>query len=155
MVNSGGYKFDEVTQVVTVESSQLASIEESIAVCERLTQDPRIPRGAGFLFDLRTMTHLLQFDQIYQIVDWHKVRDFPLKGRFAFLVDRPATIGTANIFCTLLQLYAIEADMFDNDELAHTWLSSGPRSSGEFARGSETRAVTEELADIEVVSAAR
>jgi len=155
MVNSGGYKFDENTQVVTLESIRVASLEDSIAVSERLTQDPRIPRSAGFLVDLRSVTRLLQFDEIYQIIEWHKARDFPMKGRIAFLVDRPATVGTANIFCTLLQQYAIEADMFDNDELALTWLSSGPRSSGEFARGVEPDAVTEELINIEVAAIAR
>ncbi len=155
MVNSGGYKFDENTQVVTVDTLQLVNLEDSIAVSEQLTQDPSIPPVAGFLIDLRPMTHLLQFDEIYQIIDWHKVRGFPFRGRCAFLVDRPATVGTANIFCTLLQLYAIEADMFDNDDRARTWLSNEPRSSGEFARGAEPCAVADGPTKIEAAAVTR
>lgn len=155
MVNSGSYKFDEDTQIVTVETSQLATLEDSIAVSEQLIQDPRIPRGAGFFVDLRTARHLLQFDEIYQIVDWCKSRGFPFQGRCAFLVDRPATVGTANIFCTLLQLYSIEADMFDNSELALSWLSSAPRSSGEFDRRAELGTLTDGPADVEAAVVAR
>ena len=155
MVNSGGYKFDESTQVVTLETFKVASLEDSIAISEQLISDSSIPQGASFLVDLRNMTRLLQFDEIYQIIDWHKSRGFPFKGRHAFLVDRPATVGTANIFCTLLQLYSIEADMFDKDELALSWLSSGSRSSGEFARGAVSVAVTEEFTNVEVAAIAR
>ena len=155
MVNSAGYEFDENARIVRVDTSRLANLEDSLALSQRLVHDSRIPLDAGFIIDLRAMRHLLQFDEIYQLMDWHKGRGLQFKGRFAFLVDRPATVGTANIFCTLLHLHAIEADMFDSDELALAWLSKSPRSSGEFARSVESGGVTQEVVDVEVAAGAR
>ena len=138
MDNSGGYQFDETHQIVMLKDSPVVTLGEAIALSERLIEDTRVPESAGFLIDLRTMARLFQFDEIYQLIDWHKSRGFPFKGRRAFLVDRPATIGTANIFCSLLQLQSIEAEMFDNEQLAMAWLSSAPRVSGAYNRQSDS-----------------
>ena len=134
MNNAGGYQFDETNLVVILKDSPIATLGETIALCERLIDDPRVSEDAGFLIDLRKMARLLQFDEIYQLVDWHKSRGFPFKGRYAFLVDRPATIGTANIFCSLLQLQSIESEMFDDESKATAWLSNTPRASGAYSR---------------------
>ena len=134
MDNSGEYQFDETGQIVMLKDSSLATLAESIALSERLIDDTRVPEDAGFLIDFRRVARLLQFDEIYQLIDWHKSRGFPFKGRCAFIVDRPATIGTANIFCSLLQLQSIEAEMFDGEAMALAWLSSAPRVSGAYNR---------------------
>ena len=138
MDNSGGYQFDENHRIVILKDSPIVTLGEAIALSERLIEDTRVPEDAGFLIDLRTMARLLQFDEIYQLIDWHKSRGFPFKGRNAFVVDRPATIGTANIFCSLLQLQSIEAEMFDDEKLAMSWLSSAPRVSGAYNRQSDS-----------------
>jgi len=146
---SRGYEFDSDNCVVILKNVPVTSLDESILLCERLVEDPRVPEEANFLIDLRRSVRLFQFDEIYQLVAWHKSHNFPFKGRCAFLVDRPATIGTANIFCSLLQLQAVEAEMFDDEVLAMGWLSKAPRISGAYARSSVAKGSTEsnELAE--------
>jgi hypothetical protein len=109
-------------------------LDECIVLCEDLVENRTVPEDTSILIDLRKVVRLFQFDEIYQLVAWHKSHGFPFKGRFAFLVDRPATIGTANIFCSLLQLQSVEAEMFDDDSLAMAWLANAPRISGAYAR---------------------
>lgn len=117
-----------------LKDSSIVTLAEFLALSERLIEDTRVPEDAGFLIDFRKVARLLQFDEIYQLIDWQKSRGFPFKGRCAFIVDRPATIGTANIFCSLLQLQSIEAEMFDDETMALAWLSSAPRVSGAYHR---------------------
>jgi hypothetical protein len=155
MGDSRGYSFDESIQVVILDEPIEADLDAAIALSKRLAEDPHLPVYAGFLVDLRPMTRLFQFDEIYQLIDWHKTRGFPFKGRVAFLVDRPATVGTANIFCSLLQLHALEAEIFDSEELAKTWLSGLARTSGAFIRGSKTRIEAEELVGVDVAAVGR
>jgi hypothetical protein len=134
MVSSGGYHFDEAKQIVLLNDPSLASLADAIALSARLVQDPRLTHDVGFVVDFRGMSRLLQFDEIYNLLDWHKSRHFPLRGRCAFIVDRPATIGTANIFCSLLRLQSIEAEMFDDEASAEAWLALAPRMSGAYSR---------------------
>jgi hypothetical protein len=138
MDSCGGYQFDEAKQIVLLRDSSLGLLADAIALSERLVQDPRLPEDVGFIVDFRRVSRLLQFDEIYNLLDWHKSRHFPLKGRCAFIVDRPATIGTANIFCALLQLQSIEAEMFDDEASAEVWLARAPRTSGAYSRGPGT-----------------
>jgi hypothetical protein len=130
---SSDYDFDEDNCVVRFKNSP-ATLDESIALCEHLVANPRVPEEANFLIDLRSVARLFQYDEIYKLIAWQKTHGFPLKGRFAFLVDRPATIGTANIFCALLQLQSAEAEMFDDEPSALAWLANAPRISGAYAR---------------------
>jgi len=134
MTESDAYEYDEHNGVVIMSNAFPFTLDDSILLCEHLIEDPRVPEEASFLIDLRCVPRLLQFEEIYQLVSWHKSHGFPFKGRFAFLVDRPATIGTANIFCSLLQLHAVEAEMFDDQSLALGWLANAPRISGAYPR---------------------
>lgn len=130
---SDSYEFDEYNCIVKLKNSPV-TLDETIFLCEHLASSPQIPEQANFLIDLRSVSRLFQFDEIYQLVAWHKSHAFPFKGRFAFLVDRPATIGTANIFCSLLQLQSVEAEMFGEESIAVAWLANAPRISGAYAR---------------------
>lgn len=131
---SGTYEFDDYNCVVKVTNSPSA-LDECLALCEHLASNAHIPEDASILVDLRSAPRLFQFDEIYQLVAWHKSHGFPFKGRIAFLVDRPATIGTANIFCSLLQLQSLEAEMFDLQDAAMAWFANAPKVSGAYARG--------------------
>jgi len=132
--NSGDYEFDEYSSVVKFRTLP-SVLDEFIRLCERVAANAGVPEHTSVLIELRSAARLFQFDEIYQFVAWHKAHGFPLKGRFAFLVDRPATIGTANIFCSLLQLQSIEAEMFDAESAAMTWLATAPRVSGAYVKG--------------------
>ncbi len=134
MDSCGGYQYDEAKQIVVLNDSSFTLLADAMALSERLVQDPRLPEDVGIIVDFRKVSRLLQFDEIYTLLDWHKSRHFPLKGRCAFIVDRPATIGTANIFCSLLQLQSIEAEMFDDEASAEAWLAKAPRSSGAYVQ---------------------
>ena len=131
---SGVYEYDEENCVVKLKNSPV-TLDETILLCEHLASNSQISDDANFLIDLRSTPRLFQFDEIYQLVAWHKAHDFPFKGRFAFVVDRPATVGTANIFCSLLQLQSVEAEMFEAQNLAMEWLARAPRTSGAYLRG--------------------
>jgi len=134
MTESDAYEYDEHNGVVTMNNACLYTLDDSLLLFERLIEDPHVPEEANFLVDLRCAPRLPQFEEIYQLVSWQKSHEFPFKGRFAFLVDRPATIGTANIFCSLLQLHDMEAEMFDDQALALGWLANAPRISGAYQR---------------------
>ena len=152
MDNSGDYEFDEYSSVVKFRTLP-SVLDEFIRLCERVAANAGVPEHTSVLIELRSAARLFQFDEIYQFVAWHKAHGFPLKGRFAFLVDRPATIGTANIFCSLLQLQSIEAEMFDAESAAMTWLATAPRVSGAYVKGAAHGA--DELIDVGRRSAAR
>lgn len=147
---SGIYEYDEDNRIIKLKDSP-TTLDEAMSLCDHLASSSNIAKDAHFLVDLRSAPRLFQFDEIYQLVAWHKAHGFPFKGRFAFLVDRPATIGTANIFCSLLQLQSVEADMFDAESMAREWLARAPRSSGAYVRG-QARASAED-ADYEPQSA--
>lgn len=134
MDNSGNYEFDEYSSVVKFRTLP-SVLDEFIHLCERVAANAAVPEHTNVLIELRSAARLFQFDEIYQFVAWNKAHGFPFKGRFAFLVDRPATIGTANIFCSLLQLQSIEAEMFDAESAAMTWLATAPRVSGAYVKG--------------------
>ena len=152
MDNSGDYEFDEYSSVVKFRTLP-SVLDEFIHLCERVAANPGVPEHANLLIDLRSAARLFQFDEIYEFVAWHKAQGFPFKGRFAFLVDRPATIGTANIYCSLLQLQSVEAEMFDAESAAMTWLATAPRVSGAYVKGAAHDA--DESADVGRRSAAR
>jgi len=150
--NSGDYEFDEYSSVVKFRTLP-SVLDEFIHLCERVAANPGVPEHTNLLIDLRSAARLFQFDEIYQFVAWHKAQGFPFKGRFAFLVDRPATIGTANIYCSLLQLQSVEAEMFDAESAAMIWLATAPRVSGAYVKRAAYD--SDESMDVGRTSAAR
>jgi len=117
------YTYDAQQQIVTLDSPSEVTVAEIIAQNELVVADSAVSRDAGFLIDLRNGACLLRYDEIHQLLSWHEGRGRPMKGRRAFIVDRPITVGTANIYCTLLRVHGIEAEMFPDQESAMAWLS--------------------------------
>jgi hypothetical protein len=139
MNHSDGYTYNAESRIVTLDSPAEVTVSAIVAQNEFIVADSAIPRDAGFLIDFRSGTCLFRYDEIHQLLLWHEGRGRPMKGRRAFIVDRPITIGTANIYCTLLRLHGIEAEMFPDQDSAIAWLSDVSVPSRIRERGSGNR----------------
>ena len=139
MNHPNGYTYDAKLRMVTLDSPAEVTVSGIVAQNELIVADSSVPRDVSFLIDLRDGVCLLRYDEIHQLLSWHEGRGRFMQGRRAFVVDRPVTVDTANIYCTLLGLQGIEAEIFTGQESAIAWLSDVPVQSRIRERGSGHR----------------
>lgn len=128
------YAIDPEARMVTLVYSGQPEVDEWRQVVAAVLADPAYQSDFGFLADRRAVSGAPSSAAIRVVVDFLSTHRHEIRGRWAAVVNGPATFGMARMTAGLLGSAGPNLRTFTDLELARRWVRLGdevlPDSSG-------------------------